>query len=318
MEFKDYYRILGVDRDADQKAIAAAFRRLARQYHPDVNRTREAEEKFKEINEAYQVLGDPQRRARYDQMYDAYRRGGVDWQQVFGAPGAPGGWTVTVGGDVDLEDLLAGMGFSDFFRRFFGADFAEARRAGRAGRRRVGVEEAAGAPPAPAATVTVTLEEAFTGTRKSVVVPLNGASRRFDVSIPPGVRDGQRIRLPGALEGQDVYLVVQVQPHPVFARQEDHVVVEVPVTPSEAVLGARIEVPTLEGKVEMVLPPGTQNGQTFRLRGLGMPRREGGRGDQLVRVKVVVPTDPTPRERQLYEELARLRRDNPRASWGCR
>jgi curved DNA-binding protein len=316
MEFKDYYRILGVDRDADQKAIAAAFRRLARQYHPDVNRTREAEEKFKEINEAYQVLSDPQRRARYDQMYDAYRRGGVDWQQVFS--GAPGGWTVTFGGDVDVEDLLAGMGFSDFFARFFGADFLRSARPGRAGRRQVRVEEASGPPPAPTATVSVTLEEAYAGARKPVVVHLNGASRRFDVSIPPGVRDGQRIRLPGALDGQDVYLVVQVQPHPVFARQDDHVVVEVPVTPSEAVLGARIEVPTLEGKVEMVLPPGTQTGQTFRLRGLGMPRREGGRGDQLVRVKVVVPADPTPRERQLYEELARLRRDNPRAPWGCR
>ncbi|MDR7401036.1 MAG: DnaJ C-terminal domain-containing protein [Armatimonadota bacterium] len=318
MEFKDYYQILGVDRHADQKTIAAAFRRLARRYHPDINKTREAEEKFKEINEAYQVLGDPERRARYDQMYDAYRRGGVDWQQLFGAPGAPGGWTVTFGEGLDLEDLLAGMGFSDFFARFFGADFLGSRRPGRPGRRRVGVQEGAAAPAGPTAAVSITLEEAFAGTRKSVVVHLNGTSRRFDVSIPPGVRDGQRIRLPGALDGQDVYLVVQVQSHPLFVRQDDHILVEVPVTPSEAVLGARIEVPTLDGKVEMVLPPGTQNGQTFRLRGLGMPRREGGRGDQLVRVKVVLPTDLTPRERQLYEELARLRRDNPRAAMGCR
>src|SRR5437899_510578 len=129
MEFKDYYKVLGVDRAADQKAISAAYRKLARQYHPDVNKAAGAEDKFKEINEAYQVLGDADRRARYDEMYEAYQRGGMDWQQLFGrdATQTPGGWTVTFGGDV--EDLLGGLGgFSDFFKQFFGAEYGGAPR----------------------------------------------------------------------------------------------------------------------------------------------------------------------------------------------
>jgi len=317
MEFKDYYKILGVDRTADQKTISAVYRRLARQYHPDVNKAPGAEEKFKEINEAYQVLGDADRRARYDQMYEAYQHGGMDWQQVFGrgAYATPGGWTVTFGAE-GLEDLLGGLGgFSDFFKQFFGAEFA-------GGARRGGVD--AEDLPRQAergraeSTITVTLEEAFSGARKPVSVRLNGATRRFDVTIPRGVRSGQAIRLPGALDGRDLYLTVQVQPHPHFERRDDDVVIEIPVTAAEAVLGAEIEVPTLDGKVAMKIPPGTQNGQTFRLRGQGMVRRGGGRGDQLVRVTVVLPTKPSARERQLFEELGKLRRENPRAHLGCR
>jgi len=304
MEFKDYYKLLGVDRNADQKAISVAYRKLARQKHPDVNKAAGAEEKFKEINEAYQVLGDADRRARYDQMYEAYQHGGMDWQQVFGrgATQTPGGWTVTFGGE-GLEDLLGG-GFSDFFKQFFGEEYG--------GRRQQG-----GRAPAES-SIAVTLEEAFAGARKSFAVQLNGTTRRFAVTIPKGVRSGQRIRLPGALDGNDLYLTVQVQPHPHFERRDDDVLIDVPVTASEAVLGATIEVPTLEGKVEMTIPPGTQSGQTFRLRAQGMPRPGGGQGDQLVRVKVVVPAKPTPKEKQLFEELAKLRKENPRAYLGCK
>jgi curved DNA-binding protein len=318
MEFKDYYKILGVDRTVDQKSLSATYRKLARQYHPDVNKTAGAEEKFKELNEAYQVLGDPDRRAQYDQMYDAYQRGGMDWQQMFGGRPAqtPGGWTVTFGGDAaNLEDLLGGLGgFSDFFKQFFGAEVAGSRR-----RARPAVADPVGAssPREQAeATVTVTLEEAFAGARKPFAVQLNGTMRRFDVTIPKGVRSGQKIRLAGALDGADLFLTVQVQPHPTFERRDDDVIVEVPITPSEAVLGATIEIPTLEGKVEMTIPPGSQNGQILRLRGQGMPQRDGGRGDQLARLKVVLPTKPSAREKQLFEELARLRKENPRAQWG--
>lgn len=318
MEFKDYYKILGVDRAADPKAVSTAYRKLARQYHPDVNKAAGAEEKFKEINEAYQVLGDADRRAHYDQMYEAYQHGGVDWQQAFGRGGyaAPGGWTVTFGQE-GLEDLLGGLGgFSDFFKQFFGAEIAGGMRRGGVGiddppRGRTGRGRAE-------STIAVTLEEAFAGARKSLAVQLNGAPRRFDVTIPRGVRSGQTIRLPGALDGRDLYLTVQVQPHPHFQRRDDDVVIEIPVTPSEAVLGATIEVPTLDGKVEMTLPPGTQNGQTFRLRGQGMARRDGGRGDQLVRVSVVLPAKPSAREKQVFEELAKLRSENPRAHLGCK
>ncbi len=318
MEFKDYYSILGVDRRADQKAISAAYRKLARQHHPDVNKAAGSEDRFKEINEAYQVLGDADRRGRYDQMYEAYRSGGMDWQQAFGrgAHQTPGGWTVTFG-EEGLEDLLGGLGgFSDFFKQFFGAEFVGGQRRGG-----VGVDDLrrgqTGRAPAES-SIAVTLEEAFAGARKSFAVQLNGTTRRFDVTIPKGVRSGQRIRLPGALDGHDLYLTVQVQPHEHFERRDDDVLIEVPITAAEAVLGATIEVPTLEGKVEMTLPPGTQNGQTFRLRAQGMPRHGGGRGDQLVRVKLVLPAKPSPKEKHLFEELAKLRKENPRAHLGCK
>lgn len=328
MEFKDYYKTLGVDRNANQKAVNGAFRKLARQYHPDVNKSRGAEERFKQINEAYQVLGDAERRARYDQMFDAYQRGGVDWQQLLGQGAyqqAPGGWTVTFGGDAaNLEDLLGGLGgFSDFFKQFFGGDFVGARgRGGRARRGAVGVEELlrdAGRPAQAETTIEITLEEAFRGAQRSVTVQVNGTTRRLDVTIPKGVRSGQRIRLSGALDGRDLYLTVQINPHSYFERREDDIVVEIPITLAEAMLGATIEVPTLDAKVEMVIPPETQNGQVFRLRGQGMPRPRGsGRGDQLVRVRVVLPTKLSPRERQLIEELAKSREENPRAHLGLK
>ncbi|MDQ7850096.1 MAG: DnaJ C-terminal domain-containing protein [Armatimonadota bacterium] len=326
MEFKDYYRILGVEPTADAKTISRAYKRLARQYHPDVNKAAGAEERFKEINEAYQVLGDAQKRARYDQIYEAYRRGGVHWQELFrGVPGgwaqAPGGFTVTIE-EGNLEDLL---GFSDFFRQFFGGGAVSAAR-GRGSRGGpVGVEEllrqAAGSSrtePAAEASLEISLEEAFRGAQKSVTLRLDGRSRRLDVTIPRGIRSGQKIRLPGALDGSDVYLTVTVRPHALFVRQGDDVQVEVPVALTEALLGAEIEVPTLEGKVSMKIPAETQNGQTFRLRGLGMPRPGGGRGDQLVRVKVVLPVRLSEQERRVFEEMRQRRRENPRESLGLK
>lgn len=332
MDFKDYYKILGVERGAASEAISAAFRKLARKYHPDVNKAAGAEDKFKEINEAYQVLGDSERRARYDQMYEAYQHGGMDWQEAFGrgAQPGPGGWTVTFGGDAaGLEDLFGGLGgFSDFFRQFFGGDIPGQPPAGRrssAGRGRSGavdldemLRQRSSPPPQAVGPIPVTLEEALTGAQKSIAVQLNGTTRRFDVTIPKGVRNGQKIRLPGALDGADLYLTVEVAPHPYFEQRDDDVIIEVPVTPSEAVLGATIEVPTLDGKVEMKINASTQNGQAYRLRGQGMPRRDGKRGDMLVRVKVVLPSKPSARERQLYEELAKLRSENPRAHIGRR
>lgn len=315
MEFKDYYKTLGVERNTDQKTVTAAFRKLARQYHPDVNKNKGAEDRFKEINEANQVLGDPEKRARYDQMYEYHQRGGADWQQMFGRgyQQTPGGWTVTFGGDAsDLEDLLGGLGFSDFFKQFFGDLTAARGRASRAGA--VTAEDLL-----PTSTIEITLEEAFRGAQKSISLQLNGSTRRLDVRIPKGVRDGQRIRLPGALDGSDLFLTVRFKPHPHFERREDDLHVEIPITLPEALLGATIEVPTLEGKVEMVIPPETQNGQVFRLRGQGMPRPRGaGRGDHLVRVRVVLPTKLTARERQLFEELGKTRKENPRRQLGCK
>jgi len=316
MEFKDYYKILGVERTADQKTISQAFRRLAAQYHPDVNKSRGAEERFKEINEAYQVLHDPEKRARYDQIYDAYQRGGVHWEQMFrGAyQQAPGGYTVTFGDLGDLEDLLGG-GFSEFFQQFFGGLGARPGRR-RAGRRPSAVEEVlrgAEARPQASAELELTLEEAFRGGRKPVTLQVDGTTRRLDVTVPPGVRDGQRLRLSGALDGGDLYLTIRIRPHPVFTRQGDDLLVEVPVSLPDALLGGEVEVPTLEGPVRMQIPPETQNGRTFRLRGLGMPRAGGGRGDQLVRVRVVLPERLTEEERRFFEEMRRRRAGGGRA-----
>ncbi len=314
MEFRDYYKILGVERNADPKAVSAAYRKLARQYHPDINKARGAEDRFKGINEAYQVLRDAEKRARYDQIYDLHQHGGGDWASLFG--GVPGtGRTRTF--RVDLGDL---GGFSEFFQQFFGDLGAE------------GPPEAANSPwaqsgihtqeppQAEAPPVEISLEEAFRGVRKPVEFHVNGHRQHGEVVIPAGVRTGQRIRLTGAAPGhRDLFLTVTVRPHPLFERRENDLYVEVPISLPEATLGAEIEVPTMDGKLKMDVPPETQNGQLFRLRGQGMPRvRGGGRGDLLVRVKVVLPRRLSAQERQLFEQLRRTRPENPRAHLGCK
>ncbi|MDR7531987.1 MAG: DnaJ C-terminal domain-containing protein [Armatimonadota bacterium] len=327
MEFKDYYRILGVDRRADPKAISQAFRRLARQYHPDVSKAKGAEERFKEINEAYQVLGDPQKRAQYDQIYDAYQSG-VPLHDLFGRVGGArtwtgpgGGFTVTIGGE-HLEDLFEGGlgGFSEFFKAFFGdlgglGGFGRTTRQGRRAEPWHGPGEpwgrgtdAQGSGRAEA-TLTLTVEEALRGARRRVQLP---DGRHVEVQVPAGVRSGQTIRLPGASGGQDVYLTVEIAPHPQFERNGDDLTVEVPIGLVEAVLGGDVEVPTPEGTITVTVPPGTQPGQRLRLRGRGLPRGQGRRGDLYARVKVVVPTALSPRERELFEELRRLRREPSR------
>jgi curved DNA-binding protein len=315
VEFKDYYQILGVERSADQKTISKTFRRLARESHPDVNKKTGAEDRFKEVNEAYQALGDPQKRAKYDQIYDAYKSGRVPWQDLFGraagAPGgygAPGGVTFEVGNLEDLEQIFGrgGGGFSDFFQQLFGGmgGLGGMGGFGRASTRRR-------ERPRLESTVEVTLEDAFQGARRQIHVPELG--RTFDVEIPKGVRSGQTVRLAGAVDGQDLFLRVQVAPHRYFERVDDDLTLEVPITFEEAALGGQIEVPTPDGKITMTVPPGTQTGRRFRLKGLGMPHARGeGRGDLYVRVRVVTPTGLTAQEREAFEELRRAQRSNPR------
>jgi curved DNA-binding protein len=304
MEFRDYYKTLGVERTADEKTIREAFRKLARKYHPDVNKAKGAEDRFKEINEAYQVLGDAEKRARYDQMYEFQQHGGTDWASAFG--GMPGG--VRTGRARTFRVDLGGLGgFSDFFEQFFGDLGGEVQQA----RGGTWVDTA---PPPEAPPLEISLEEAYHGVRKSVELQVNGVRERGEVTIPAGVRSGQRIRLGGTKERGEVTFAVQVRPHPLFERRDDDLYVDVPITLTEAMLGAEIEVPTLDGRVKMKIPPETQNGQQFRLRGQGMPRVRGkDRGDQIVRVKVVLPQRLSPRERELFEELGKSRQDNPRA-----
>jgi DnaJ-class molecular chaperone len=331
--FKDYYKILGVDKKADEKEIKQAYRRLARKYHPDVHPgDKEAERRFREINEAYEVLSDPEKRQRYDQL-------GQYWNKVgAGAPppqGGPGGYTVHFEGD--LEDLLGGFGgggfgpsgFSSFFERFFGrgatGGFAGARGpfAGRA------------APSEVAGTVEITVEEAARGTTRTVSLQrespcpacggrgLSGQSvcptcrgagrvispRTLEVKIPKGVSTGSKIRVRGeGPEGGDLYLEVKLRPHPVYEVRGHDLYREVPVSLYDAILGGEVSVPGLDGTLTIKIPPGTQNGQQFRLAGQGLPRPGGkGRGDLYARIKVELPTRLSDQERRLFTELARLR-----------
>ena len=313
MEYKDYYQILGVGRDATEDEIKRAYRRLARKYHPDVNPgDKEAEERFKEINEAYEVLSDPEKRRKYDQLGAAWR----EWERMGGRPGdfdwsqwvsaAPGGQRVYVryGTAEDLEDLFGGSSpFSDFFTQIFGGlggapggfEFRTRPRRGQ------DLEQ----------EVEISLEEAYHGTTRL----LQKDGRRLQVKIPPGAYTGLRIRMageggPGAAGGQpgDLYLRVRVAPHPRFERRGDDLYTTVPVDLYTAVLGGKVRVETLAGPVMLTIPPGTQNGQTFRLRGKGMPklRQKGQYGDLYARVEVRLPTRLTPRQRELFEELRRL------------
>ena len=341
VEFKDYYRILGVDRTADDKTIKSAYRKLARKHHPDVAKGKDAGNRFREVTEAYEVLSDPEKRRRYDTL-------GPDWQRYAqpGAGGQPGGVHVEYG---DLE------GFSDFFRTIFG-DVGGARGGGRAGTRgRVSVEDLLGGfgggrfggGPSPRgqdvqANVMITLEEAHTGARKALEFEVeepcptchgsgnvagkpcatchgSGWQRRrrqVDVKIPAGVRTGQKVRVSGeGAGGGDLYLAVTVAPHPQFERRGDDVHFAVPLTAPEAALGVTLEIPTLRGKVSMKIPPATSSGRTFRLPGYGMPKRGGGHGDQLVTVRIVMPADLRREEHELYEKLKALRSDSPRSGY---
>lgn len=299
--YKDYYAILGVGKNASEKEIKQAYRKLARKYHPDVNPgDKTAEEKFKELSEAYEVLSDKDKRAKYDQF-------GQYWQQA-GQPGGtappPPGWDQGYG-DFDFGTDVSG--FSDFFDMLFGG----AR--GRTGTR--GSHGARGQSWTPARgqdleyEIEVSLEEAFSGATKAFT--LNG--RRIEVKIPKGVGSGSRIRLAGQGEPTrgsahgDLYLIVKMRPHPRFERKDSDLYIDVLVHYTTAALGGEVEVPTLTGKASMKVPAGISSGQTFRLGGQGMPHLRGtARGDLYARVKITVPKTLTERERELLTELAGL------------
>jgi len=306
MEYKDYYKILGVSRNATEKEIRQAYRRLARKYHPDVNPgNKAAEERFKEINEAHEVLTDPEKRRKYDELganwQNWQRMGGdprgFDWSQWFS--GAPGGGRIHVEYGT-LDDLFGGEGrFSDFFEAIFGG---MGRHAGaRTTTERARVSQDYEHP------LEITLEEAFHGSTRILQI----GDRRLEVKIPRGVKTGSRIRVSGAAgEGRgDLYLKITVQPHPVFEREGDDLYCEVPVDLYVAIQGGSVRVPTLSGDVTLTIPPETQNGRRFRLKGQGMPRLQNPqeRGDLYVRTRVVLPTNLNEREKKLFKELASLR-----------
>jgi DnaJ-class molecular chaperone len=337
-EFQDYYRTLGVPRTATQAEIKKAFRKLARESHPDKHPgDKGAEARFKAINEANAVLSDTAKRAKYDQFgkdWEAYSRGGAGGGDPFGGANpfagwgaSPGGARRTGGGGVRYEFRTTGGGaggaaFSDFFHMMFGDENAAAGEPGRfAGGGSESIDEllsrlgAAGpatrtGPQARAAAAPVevsadiSLEESFHGSSR--IVEIDG--KRLEVTIPRGAGDGSRIRLTGkAPGGRDLVLITKLRPHKVFARRGDDLEREVPITLREALLGGEIPVSTLKGRVLLKVPEGTQSGRVIRLKGQGMPRFKGeGTGDLLVRVRVVLPTDLSDEAKAAAERLAEL------------
>jgi curved DNA-binding protein len=298
VEYKDYYEVLGVPPDAGQDEIRRAYRKLARQYHPDLNRESGAEERFKEVGEAYEVLSDQDKRERYDRLGAQWRArekapGGGDFEDFFDRQGFGGGVRVEFG-DGD---------FSEFFERLFG-DGGVGRTTGPLR----GLDHEA--------MLELSLEDALAGGRRRLSME---DGRSLDVNIPAGVREGQRIRLAdqgaGGRDGGppgDLYLRVRLKPHPTFRRRGDDLDLELPVAPWEAALGATVPVPTLTGTARVRVPAGSSSGRRLRLRGRGLPRQGGGHGDLHAIVRIAVPKHLSDQERELFEKLSEVSGFDPR------
>lgn len=312
MDFKDYYKILGVEPAADDKAIKAAYRKLARKYHPDVSKEAGAEDKFKEATEAYEVLGTPDKRAEYDEIRK-YGHQGRPFQ-------APPGWQSRAGSGAsgfgnDTTD------FSEFFSSIFGGRAqAGARPRGRKGQD-VDME------------LAIFLEESISGESKKIsykVPQHNAAGQRMadvtktlNVKIPAGVADGERIRLknqgaPGAGGGEngDLYLTIRLAPHPLFEVEGNDLVINVPLAPWEAALGTKVAVPTLTGRINLTIRPDSQNGLRLRVKGNGLQDKQGQRGDLYAQVKIVMPPQADEATRALWQKLADKAAFDPRSGWG--
>ncbi len=312
MAERDFYEVLGVPRDASRDEIQRAYRKLARTYHPDINKDPGAEKQFAEVSEAYDVLSDPETRRRYDAFGEDFRRvpedvdpedwararsGGAGWGGPRGRGGGQQVWS--------SADQGADFDFADIFGDLFGRE------------RRGGWGPVAGADQE--AEIVLTVEEAYAGTRRSITISGPDGPRRVDVTIPPGVTDGQRIRLAGqgGRGGQgapagDLYLVVRLAPHRRYRVEGRDLHVILPLAPWEAALGASVAVDTPGGEAKLRVEPGTSSGRRLRLRGRGMPNPRGRPGDLYAEVRIMVPESLTPEERRLFEELARTSTFDPR------
>jgi DnaJ-class molecular chaperone len=310
VKFRDYYEILGVQRSSTEEEIKKVYRKLARKYHPDLNpNNKQAEEKFKEVQEAYEVLSDAEKRRKYDQLGANWKNGaeftpppnwggqGVefDLSEIFGrADRGGGGFTGQQGGT-----------FSDFFEMLFGGrgGFQSGTRtqSGPRGRRDSEAE------------LSLPLEDMHRGTTRKLTVQLGNTQKTLDVRIAPGARDNSQIRIPGGGPNQgDLYIRLRQEPDPRFTISGDDTENVVSISPWEAALGTSVEVPTVDGKAEIRIPAGIGSGQRLRLKGQGLNVRGGGRGDHFVRVKIVVPKELSEAERKLFQELSRVSKFNPR------
>lgn len=333
MQYKDYYKILGVNREASQEEIQKAYRKLAREYHPDANTAPEATDKFKEINEAYEVLRDPEKRKKYDALGANWRNG-----QDFSPPP---GWE-TIFEQAGRRRRYSGSGgsiFSDFFEAVFGGSglFTQAegedvfgsgfgREQFERGQDVFGKRRSSSAKgPDHEAELELAIQDLLSGGKKHITLDAGGKQKKLEVTVPKGLTDGARIRLAGqggkAAGGGppgDLYLRIRLRPAPGIEVQGHDILKKMDITPWEAALGASVPVDSPTGSVTLRVPRGTQSGQTLRLRGKGLPKRGGGSGDMLVTVRIVVPKNLDDHERSLFEELSRKSRFDPRASrQGC-
>ena len=307
-QYKDYYQSLGVPRTATADELKKSFRKLAREFHPDVAKDKKkAEEKFKEINEAYEVLSDADKRKKYDEL-GANWKSGAEFRPPPGHGGFGGGQSFRGGagrgGGVDFE--FQGTGFSDFFEQMFGAQ----RRGGMGGGRGGFAGEQMGEPSRDIeGDIMVTLEEAKVGSVRTVTVRHENRTDSQQVKIPAGITEGQKLRIAGRGEGGgDLYLRVKLAKHPDFEVDGHNLIFELELAPWEAALGAEIAVPTLDGKVNIKIPAGTASGQKLRVRGRGL----GKTGDLIVATKIVVPGKISDAQKKLWEQLAKESKFNPR------
>lgn len=313
MDFKDYYKILGVEADADDKTIKAAYRKLARKYHPDVSEHHDAEAQFKEVSEAYEVLKDPEKRAEYDEI----RKYGTHNQSFKPPPG----WQPSGGGHFYSSHE---GDFSDFFSSIFGGGFS-----------RGGFEDVAGGGRDFGfgggvkgrgrdieTDLPIFLEDTLSAESKSISYELGGVSKTLKVKIPAGVSDGEKIRLkgqgaPGMGGGPngDLYLRIRLVPHPLFDVEGHNLILTLPLAPWEAALGAKVEIPTLKGRLNLTIPANSQAGKRLRLKGKGLLKKDGNHGDLLAVIKIVMPEQVDAKSQALWQELAGKAAFNPRADW---
>lgn len=335
VKFQDYYEILGIPRDAAQEQIQSAYRKLARKYHPDINKDKDAEDKFKKISEAYEVLKDPEKRKKYD-MLGANWKTGDDFTP-------PPGWEQWQTGSrhrtdphsgfdfgFDFGDMGTsfGSGFSDFFESLFGDAFQGFRTTRSTHNGAGGGFHSSARGQDQEAELTITLEEAYTGTKKNITLSyseVDGAgrikqkSKTLDVTIPSGITDGKRLRLSGqgskgGTKGAagDLYLRIHIAPHHNFRVKGADIEIDTPITPWEAALGAEITVPLVQGSAKLKLQPGIQSGQRLRIKGKGLKKNKNQQGDLYTVVKIVVPKDLSSEERELFSKLSKTSSFKPR------